>query len=497
MFEFLAVVLTIPWLVDHWKIILAVIVGLIILIKWSKSAKRKRQQQEAEYAEIRFKEKQKREEAARRSEQVTRAATQSRKENKTADFEYVTPVNNEKRLVNVRAFLKNPFQEYVAFDFETTGLSPSADAIIEIGAVKIRNGEEIASFSQLIHPPFPIPMSASEINNITNRMVENAPDIHTVLPKFLNFLGDAPVMVAHNVNFDASFLIEILNRKGIILNASYFDTLALAKKIWPNLSNAKLGTVAKEIQYDIPHAHRALDDARAVAAIIEAAKKKSIEIEKDNIEQKRIAQETALAQIQITDTDRRLFSDRCPLTDVQNLGNLSAGYEQGAAYYYQGELLRKAGKIEDALVLYNKARYNGYVAPALYDEYIVAYRKLQNFSAELEIIDEYISLDPIGSKKEKYEDRREKVLALIKKEAMEKEKILQEKPSMPVRVESSARKLKAVDQYTLDGEYIKTFESAGSAEMETGIHRDKIKDAARGKQKTAGGFCWKYKDETA
>ena len=101
---------------------------------------------------------------------------------------------------------------FIVFDLETTGLSPISDEIIEIGAVKLQNGKIVDTFSEFVNPGRPIPANIVELTGITDAMVESAPDITQILPRFLEFSQDG-VMVAHNASFDMSFLREACRRQ--------------------------------------------------------------------------------------------------------------------------------------------------------------------------------------------------------------------------------------------------------------------------------------------
>ena len=98
---------------------------------------------------------------------------------------------------------------YVVFDIETTGLDPEFDEIIEIGAVKIKDGIKIDTFNSLIKPEYEIDEFITELTGITNEMVENAPSIDEVLPKFMDFIKDY-IIIGHNVNFDINFFYDNL-----------------------------------------------------------------------------------------------------------------------------------------------------------------------------------------------------------------------------------------------------------------------------------------------
>ena len=175
--------------------------------------------------------------------------------------------------ITVNTFLKNPPDEYVAFDLETTGLSPRTDRIIEIGAVYVDHGQVISRFSQLINPRMYIPAAASEVNHITDDMVRKCPTIDRALPEFCAFVGNAKILAAHNAKFDADFLMAAAQACGISLDVKFFDTLALSRAAWPDLKNHKLGTLAIKIKHPIGQAHRAADDAAVLPDLIETATK--------------------------------------------------------------------------------------------------------------------------------------------------------------------------------------------------------------------------------
>ncbi|MCT4618655.1 MAG: PolC-type DNA polymerase III [Marinisporobacter sp.] len=170
-------------------------------------------------------------------------------------------------------------QCYVVFDIETTGLSSKNDKITEIGAVKISNNEIIDRFNILINPEMPIPPKIVELTGITDEMVKNEPTITEVLPEFLAFIEDFPV-VAHNANFDTSFIKYNCTQMGLSFNNPIIDTLRLSKILLPKLKRYKLNVVAKELDVKLENHHRAVDDAEATANIfikfLEMLKEKEI-----------------------------------------------------------------------------------------------------------------------------------------------------------------------------------------------------------------------------
>lgn len=155
---------------------------------------------------------------------------------------------------------------FVVFDIETTGFSPLTCKIIEIGAVRVENGEITDRFSTFVNPKVPIPFRIERLTSINDGMVMGAPPIEEVLPEFLKFCKGA-VMVAHNADFDMSFIIENCHRLGLPDDFTYVDTVGMARFLLPALNRFKLDTVAKAVGVNLQHHHRAVDDAECTAHI--------------------------------------------------------------------------------------------------------------------------------------------------------------------------------------------------------------------------------------
>lgn len=155
---------------------------------------------------------------------------------------------------------------YVVFDLETTGFSPIKDKIIEIGAVKVEGGKITDKFSTFVNPKVPIPFQITQLTSITDEMVVDAPDIETILPQFLEFVGNA-VLVAHNASFDVGFIEQNCRYQDIEPDFTSVDTVAMARILLPTLSKFKLNVVAKALNISQEHHHRAVDDARVTAEI--------------------------------------------------------------------------------------------------------------------------------------------------------------------------------------------------------------------------------------
>ena len=156
---------------------------------------------------------------------------------------------------------------YVVLDVETTGLNTFADSIIEIGAVRFENGVEVDSFSELIDPQRPLPDKIVEITGITSAMLSGKRTLREVMPDFAKFCEGA-VLVAHNAAFDMSFFRRAFPLIGREFDFVTLDTLALARNLYPNSKNHKLGTLAKMLGVSLVNAHRAVHDARATAQVM-------------------------------------------------------------------------------------------------------------------------------------------------------------------------------------------------------------------------------------
>ena len=166
--------------------------------------------------------------------------------------------------------------DYVLYDLETTGISSLYDEVIEISAVKVRNGKIVDEFSELVNPGRPIPYAASSVNNISDKMVENARSFEKVLPEFLAFAGD-DVLAGHNIaGFDMKFLYRDCEKYfGQTLTNDYIDTLAIAKLCFPEWKHRKLSDLAEHYGISTKGAHRALADCRMNQQVFELMAKES------------------------------------------------------------------------------------------------------------------------------------------------------------------------------------------------------------------------------
>ena len=155
---------------------------------------------------------------------------------------------------------------YVVFDIETTGFSPIKNRIIEIGAVKVINGEIRDRFSTFVNPKVPIPFEIEKLTGINDEMVMDAPAIEEVLPRFLEFC-EGTVLVAHNASFDISFIRENAERQSLPFDYTYVDTVGIARVLLPHQAKHTLDAVCKSPGISLENHHRAVDDAEATSEI--------------------------------------------------------------------------------------------------------------------------------------------------------------------------------------------------------------------------------------
>ena len=157
---------------------------------------------------------------------------------------------------------------FVVFDIETTGFSALRDKIIEIGAVRVEDGKIVGRFSEFVNPRIPIPFRIEKLTSINDSMVAGADSIDVILPRFVEFCRGA-VMVAHNAEFDMSFIEKNCGDLGIETDYTSVDTVGMARFLLPQLNRFKLDTVAKAVGVSLEHHHRAVDDAECTAQIFQ------------------------------------------------------------------------------------------------------------------------------------------------------------------------------------------------------------------------------------
>lgn len=291
----------------------------------------------------------------------------------------------------------------VVFDLETTGFSSVRNNIIEIGAVKVKDGEVIDRFSTFVNPKEPIPYRITQVTSITDDMVMDARTIEEILPEFIEFIGDS-YLVAHNASFDTSFIAENCRRQNIPYDYTHVDTVQLARALLPHLANYKLQTVAKDLNVSLEHHHRAVDDAECTAWIY-------LEL------QKRLASRnmTSLAELNGMEGDKvdkvkKLRSHHAIMLAKNNTGrvNLYKLVSQSHLYYMH------RGKPRIPKSLFNECREGIILGSAceageLYDALID--NRSEDEIARLVNYYDYLEIQPAGnnafmiaSEKEKYSE---------------------------------------------------------------------------------------------
>lgn len=179
----------------------------------------------------------------------------------------------EAYLINdIKPIVENPNdkdfnQTFIVLDIETTGLDSKNNELTEVGAVKVVNKKIVDSFHCFVNPQMPIPKEITELTGIDDEMVKDAPAVEEVLPRLIEFFGDA-VLVAHNASFDLGFLKEKCKRINAEIKNGILDTLALSRELLKDIKRHSLNYVAKHLNIPMGRHHRALDDAKTTAQIL-------------------------------------------------------------------------------------------------------------------------------------------------------------------------------------------------------------------------------------
>lgn len=163
--------------------------------------------------------------------------------------------------------------KYIVLDIETTGISPEFDEMTEIGAAYIEDGEVVRSFNELINPGKSIPLKIVMLTGITDAMVQDAPTIEEVMPVFIDFCGDLPIL-GHNVMFDYSFLKTAAKRAGLTFEKKALDTMVLSRHFMKKQRSHSLTNLIASLGIDRVNAHRGLDDALATYELYELIRRR-------------------------------------------------------------------------------------------------------------------------------------------------------------------------------------------------------------------------------
>ncbi len=215
---------------------------------------------------------------------------------------------------------------YVVLDVETTGLNTRSDEIIEIGAVRIENGAEVAEFSELIDPGRPVPEKVVEITGITTAMLRGKRTLMQVMPQFAKFCEGA-VLVAHNAAFDTAFFRRAFRQAGLPFHFAVVDTLALVRNQYPQLKSHKLGAMCKQLGISLVNAHRAVHDARATGLML-------VKVLGEVVAQKQITQLGQLNTCYPTDAAKQSYHIVLLAASQQGMTNLYRLVSEGHLHYF-------------------------------------------------------------------------------------------------------------------------------------------------------------------
>lgn len=173
-------------------------------------------------------------------------------------------------ITELKNFITN---DYVVLDLETTGFSPAKEKIIEMAAVKVRNGSIISSFESFVNINEFLPIHIKELTGINDENLCNAPTIEGILPKFINFI-DEEIIIGHNIPFDIRFIqTACAKNRYKLINNTYINTIAMSKLVFPEMPKRRLQDLSKECCLNIEPDHRALTDVLVTKYCYEYMKK--------------------------------------------------------------------------------------------------------------------------------------------------------------------------------------------------------------------------------
>lgn len=449
------------------------------------------------------------------------------------------------------ASVKELKKRYIAFDVETTGLSPENNKIIEVAAILFEDGEIIQSYNSLVNPGVSVPPSATAINHITNEMVQNAPKETVVFSELVEFLGDVlnqqTAICAHNASFDMNFLSETLMRLGYNGEIFYVDTLSLSRNLIKGLTNYKQDTVAEYFGLVNTQSHRAGADAEICGKILWnllQIKEKEEEKRLKDLEKNRPCDEELEVCAYIQNCILKNGGDSKWLGFYKNSGSyIDVSYlysilkfkfaKKGKYIIVDKSYANKLDcKIEpctaseggadyvrvffnspfelEPLALYFYKTYSKCRKSALdYFKYNKRYETehlnspaMSNHLSDMEVAmllensqKRELTAKICSETSEPFSDTPQ----TPKKQDLPKENSIKEQihtPNVKSASETTAKTAgRPILQLTDDMILIKKYDTIAQAVRETGINSKSIRDAAKGVQKHAGGYVWKYADE--
>lgn len=178
----------------------------------------------------------------------------------------------QERVAHARTLYKKHIHDYVVFDMETTGIDATRARIVEIAAFRVRGSQIVESFYTLVNPGVRIPQEVSVIHGITNDRVQDAPKTAAALKAFFAFCGD-DILIAHNTDtLFGPILIREAGRAKVPFENKLADSRWIARIYFPDFDGYTLDDVCETIHYQLNPQRLAMDDARAVFAVVEAGR---------------------------------------------------------------------------------------------------------------------------------------------------------------------------------------------------------------------------------
>lgn len=166
---------------------------------------------------------------------------------------------------------------FTVLDIETTGLDTTFDSIIELSAIKVKDGDVIDTFSTLVNPERPLDWFITELTGITDDLLQNAPTIDATLGSFVEFLG-GDIVVGHNVNFDINFIYDKYKQiSSSDFTNDFVDTLRLARFLLTDLNHHRLSDLVEYFSLGQDVEHRGLSDADVTLRVLSALYDKAVE----------------------------------------------------------------------------------------------------------------------------------------------------------------------------------------------------------------------------
>lgn len=179
---------------------------------------------------------------------------------------------------------------YVALDIETTGLNPKYERILEIGAVRVRDGKVVGSYESIVRAGVKIPSQITRLTGITDEMLKEGKELKQVMEEFHEFCGE-DILLGHNISFDFSFIKKALVNMGISFEKSAIDTLKIARVFLPELEKRSLEYLSEYFSITTKSHHRAYDDALAASDLYQILLERFYPISKKEFEPRQLVYE--------------------------------------------------------------------------------------------------------------------------------------------------------------------------------------------------------------